>query len=198
MLKKIKKYKRSIMYVGIVVSIMLLVGILSAVLHHYSDKASNEIIREIESERNQESAQEKASEEIQEETRREIETIKETEVLPETGTSEKSETSMQEQQRYDQNLKAFVMDFQPPITGEDADVNYFLDTKEKKELFLKAVAEFVFSLYEDTDVESIMIGTMINETEKELKYQIILWWDETDSMPCEIRYDKKGNYFGLY
>lgn len=111
--------------------------------------------------------------------------------------SEQMSSVKEKRQKYHEELTIYEEQFTADITGKEEDIQYFLDTEEKRKQFLKTIADFAYSIWGEIEVDHIKIGALVTEDKKEICYQIQIV-TELETLPCEIRYDKDKNIFGLY
>lgn len=192
-LKNLSKKQRIKLLLGIL-SIVLLVS--SLILEIYTRKGDEKVLQ-LGKELQAETASEKEGN-VEDVSEMEMQTEEE---APESEASEPESEQMpsvkEQRQRYDEELTAYEEQFTADIIGEEEDIQYLLDTEEKRQQFLKTIADFAYSTWGEIDIDRVKIGALVTEDTEELCYQIQIV-TELETMPCEIRYDKAHGTFGLY
>lgn len=198
MIRKIKNMNKTKLYAILLIILILVVAFFSVLLEICSRNTEREILESETKQEEQTDATEEmdtVKEDFKEASMQEEDEKVQSETFEKE--SEQEESIKEQRQEYDKKLADYEEKFSPDIVGEEEDVRYFLDTEIKKKLFLKTIADFAYSIWGEIDVERIKIGTLVTENEEELCYQIQIA-TELETMPCEVRYDKKQQIFGLY
>ncbi|MCD7957059.1 MAG: hypothetical protein LUG93_15185 [Lachnospiraceae bacterium] len=97
-------------------------------------------------------------------------------------------------------METYVFSFQPEIVlsaGAEDSYSDFLDGRETQ--FLKAVGEYVYSIYDDlVSIAEVEIVETVRNNDDECSCQIELITDDGNSELFICSYNKKWDYYGVY
>lgn len=96
---------------------------------------------------------------------------------------------------FDQGIVEYRKTFKPKMTGKQDDIDVFTGNREKE--FNQAIADYIYSVYGQTTVDSVEIQGIISDSEQEQSCRIVIHMDK-EALPYLCSYNKKLEFYSLY